>query len=76
MFFVSNLLSSSQAGSNAERTSQPCRGSAEHRLNTVKLFADSQDGNWVFSIARKRPTKTLLSLFAIESHFGKLAFYH
>jgi hypothetical protein len=30
----------------------------------------------VFSIARKRATKTLCSLFAIDSHLGKLAFYH
>jgi len=76
MFFVSKLPPSSQAERNAERTSQPCRGSAEHRLNTVKIFAGSQDGNWVFSIARKRPTKTLWSLFAIECQVGKLAFYH
>jgi hypothetical protein len=26
--------------------------------------------------AMDRPTKTLSSLFAIGSHFGKLAFYH
>jgi hypothetical protein len=48
----------------------------EHHLNTVKQSGEGQDENWVFSIARKRPTKTLWSLFAIESHFGKLAFYH
>jgi hypothetical protein len=28
----------------------------------------------VNAIARKRPTKTLSSLFEIESHFGKLTF--
>ena len=46
----------------------------EHRLNIIKLGLKIQDENAVNSIARKRPTKTLLSLFAIESHFGKLAF--
>jgi len=45
----------------------------EHRLNIIKLGLKIQDENAVNSIARKRPTKTLLSLFAIESHFGKLA---
>ena len=48
----------------------------EHRLNIIKLGLKIQDENAVNSIARKRPTRTLLSLFAIESHFGKLAFIH
>ena len=46
----------------------------EHRLTSIKLGLKIQDENAVNSIARKRPTKTLLSLFAIESHFGKLVF--
>jgi hypothetical protein len=45
----------------------------EHYKNTIKDRTDAQNGNAVNSIARKRPTKTLSPLFAIESHFGKLA---
>jgi hypothetical protein len=41
-------------------------------LNTVKLRADVQDENWLNSIARKRPTKTLCSLLSIESRLPKL----
>jgi hypothetical protein len=48
----------------------------EHRLNTVKIVVEVQDENSVNPIARKRPTRTLCSLFAIEGHLGKLAFYH
>jgi hypothetical protein len=28
----------------------------EHRLNTVKKFADAQNENWMFSIGRKSQT--------------------
>jgi hypothetical protein len=41
-------------------------------LNAVKQSPSGQNENWMFSIARKTPTKTLCSLFATESHFGKL----
>jgi hypothetical protein len=44
----------------------------EHHLNTVKLRADVQNENWLNSIARKRPTKTPCSLFAIDSPIPKL----
>jgi hypothetical protein len=56
-----------------EVTLPRCR---EHHLNTVKQGAEVQNENWVNSIARKRPTKALCPLLSIESHFGKLAFYH
>ena len=46
--------------------------SGEHRLNTVKRRPEVQNENWLNSIARKRPTRTLCSLSSIESHFGKL----
>jgi hypothetical protein len=42
-------------------------------VNTVELFADVQDENTVNSIARKRPTRTLCSSFAIEGHFGNMS---
>jgi hypothetical protein len=46
----------------------------EHRLNTINVWENEQDGNWVVSIARKSPTKALSSLFTIGSQLGKLAF--
>jgi hypothetical protein len=49
------------------------RDQREHHLNTIKRREKVQDENWINSIARQRPTKTLLSLFAIGSHFGKLS---
>jgi hypothetical protein len=44
----------------------------EHHLNTVKRSPDAQNENWLNSIARKRPTKTPCSLFAIDSPIPKL----
>jgi hypothetical protein len=45
-------------------------------LNAVKDCLAVQSENAITSIARTRPIKTLWSLFSIEGHFGKLAFYH
>jgi hypothetical protein len=44
----------------------------EHHLNTVKRSPDAQNENWLFSIARKRPTKTPCSLLSIDRRFPKL----
>ena len=44
-------------------------------LNAVGKFLAVQSENAITSIARTRPIKTLWSLFSIDGHFGKLAFY-
>jgi hypothetical protein len=48
------------------------RRRGEHHLNTVKRRPEVQNENWLNSIARKRQTKTLCSLFAIDSRLPKL----
>jgi hypothetical protein len=48
--------------------------SREDYLRIIRLRWELRLENWVFSIARKRPTKTLWSLFAIECQVGKLGF--
>jgi hypothetical protein len=45
-------------------------------LNAIKNVGEVQSENAIVSIARTRPIKTLSSLFSIDGHFGKLAFYH
>jgi hypothetical protein len=59
-----------------EEFRRACSSAAEHYLRTTRLRWKLRLENWVFSIARKRRTKTLWSLFAIERQVGKLAFYH
>jgi hypothetical protein len=49
-----------------------CAGAREHRLNTIKRGTEVRNENWVFSIARKRPTRTPCSLLPIESRLPKL----
>jgi hypothetical protein len=44
----------------------------EHRLNTIKRSPDAQNENWLNSIARKKPTKTLCTLLSIDSRLPKL----
>ena len=45
-------------------------------MNTVKLFREVRNENWINSIARPKPTETRCSLFSIERRIGKMAFKH
>ena len=48
----------------------------EHYLSTTGGPQNNQAENCMNCIARDSTTRTLCSLLSIESHFGKLAFYH
>src|SRR5689334_5237862 len=49
-----------------------CRKHREDYLRTVRVGWKFRLENWVFSIARKRLTRTLSSLLSIECQVGKL----